>query len=614
MNLMKRLYSLLAVSLITLGATAQVNQKLSATARQGVKFNPKTNTAVDANQSQSAKPHFLVHQQKMTQVEELVGTSIYDLQTNNSVQNRIIADDAGVSATFTFSATNASDTYPDRGTGYNYRTAGVWQEDITSRLESFRTGWPSLMHLANGKEVIMNHSGSTGIKVWSRNTIGSGTWTNTVVPNATSGLTMLWPRAVAGGADGNTIHMICVTDPSGAAYPNGMTNALLYNRSTDGGLTWDLTEVVLPGEDSSIVKSFSADTYAIYSRGNKVAIAAFGELQDSYLWISNDNGSTWTQQIIWDFPINNYVVDMGTDVGLDGIQDTILSTDGAGAVYIDASNLVHASWGSMFYTDDLGVVDSVYSYFPLGGSILYWNESMTDPATQVVVIGTAVDSDATVPNATTQVGQYGNSGVNSHPQFAEAADGTLFCSFRGVNDAFFNGQEYLSHIWAVKSDDGGVTWSTTASDITPDAAQEGFEYTYGSMAPFAYGDKLHLIIQRDLEPGIHVQPEAAADPVSDNDQIYVCISLDLNAVEEVSATKSNMQVFPNPTANQLNVQIPTNESALIAIYNVQGQLLKSTNTNQMGKSTLDVSSLAPGVYEVKCITHNGNFTSRFVKH
>jgi Secretion system C-terminal sorting domain len=614
MNLMKRLYTLVAASLFTLGATAQVNQKIPATARQGVKFNPKTNTTVGVNQSPVAKPHFLANQEKMIQVEELVGTSIYDLQTNNSVQNRIIADDAGVAATFTFSATSATNTYPDRGTGYNYRTAGVWQEDITSRIESMRTGWPSIIHTASNAELVLNHSGSGGIKVWKRNTIGSGTWTNTVVPTPVSGLAMLWPRAVAGGPDGNTIHMICVTDPTGAAYPNGMTNALLYNRSTDGGATWDLTEVLLPGEDSSIVKSISADTYAIYSRGNKVAIATFGELQDSYLWTSNDNGSTWTQQIIWDFPIDNYTIDMGTDIELDGIQDTILSTDGAGAVYIDASDVVHAAFGSMFYTDDLGVVDSVYSYFPLTGSILYWNESMTDPATQVMIIGEAVDTDATIPAGTTEVGQYGNSGVNSHPQFAEAADGTLFCTFSGINDLFFNGQEYLNHIWAVKSDDGGVTWSATASDITPDAGQEGFEYVYASTAPFAYGDKIHLIVQRDLEPGIHVQPEAAADPITDNDQIYVCISLDLNAVEEVSMTKANMQLFPNPANNLLNIKLPSNETYIAAVYNVSGQIVKSINSSQVGTTSLDISSLAPGVYEVKCISAKGNYISRFVKN
>jgi len=439
---MKRLYFALAMGVAFSASAQQIPTKLSASQNKAAKFNPYTNTTVgDASTQQSKAPYAVSTAKSMVQVEEYVGTSIYDLQTNNSIQNRIIADDAGVAACFTFSATNSSDTYPDRGTGYNYRTAGVWQDDITQRVESMRTGWTSLIHPANGSEILMNHSGTGGIKVWTRSAVGSGTWVNSMVPTA-SGFGMFWPRATSGGADGNSIHMVCLSDPNAGVFTNGMTGALLYNRSLDGGATWDQTEVLLPGEeDASLIDGISADTYAIHARGNKIAIACFGDLQDSYIWISNDNGSTWTRSTIWDFPIDNYVIDQGTDVGLDGVQDTILSTDGAGAVFIDASGTAHAAFGTMFYTDDLGVVDSVYSYFPLAGSIAYWNESMTDPATQVLEIGVSPDNDTTIPAATTEVGQYGNSGIASHPQLAEAADGTIFCSYQAVNEAFFNGAE-----------------------------------------------------------------------------------------------------------------------------------------------------------------------------
>jgi len=591
----------------------QIPTKLSASQNKAAKFNPYTNTAVGTSISQKSKAPYAVSTAKsMVQVEEYVGTSIYDLQTNNSIQNRIIADDAGVAACFTFSATNSSDTYPDRGTGYNYRTAGVWQDDITQRVESMRTGWTSLMHPANGSEILMNHSGTAGIKVWTRPAIGTGTWVNSVVPTP-SGFAMFWPRAISGGADGNSIHMICLSDPNAGAFTNGMTGAILYNRSLDGGATWDLSEILLPGlEDTTLVTGFSADTYAIHARGNKIAIAAFGDLQDSYIWISNDNGTTWTRSTIWDFPIDHYVIDQGTDVALDGVQDTILSTDGAGAVFIDASGTAHATFGTMFYTDDLGVIDSSYSYFPLGGSIAYWNENMVDPATEVLEIGVSPDVDTTIPAATTEVGQYGNSGIASHPQLAEAADGTIFCSYQAVNENYFNGAEYLRHIYAVKSDDGGATW-TTPSDITPDIAEDGFEYVYASMAPFAYGDKIHLIVQRDFEPGIHVQPETAADPVTDNDQIYVCVSLDLVSVEEGSLTKTSFNVFPNPTTSELNIQVGANENGEIRIFNANGQLVRSFNNFNNGTTKVDVSNLANGVYEVQYQNENGTSNQRFVK-
>lgn len=610
---MKRLYFALAMGVAFSASAQQVPTKLTASQNKAAKFNPYTNTTVGTGSSNQSKAPYAVSSAKsMVQVEEYVGTSIYDLQTNNSVQNRIIADDAGVAACFTFSATNSSDTYPDRGTGYNYRTAGVWQDDITQRVESMRTGWTSLIHPANGSEILMNHSGTGGIKVWTRSAIGSGTWVNSMVPTA-SGFGMFWPRATSGGADGNSIHMICLADPNAGAFTNGMTGALLYNRSTDGGATWDQTEVLLPGEeDASLIDGISADTYAIHARGNKIAIACFGDLQDSYIWISNDNGSTWTRSTIWDFPIDNYVIDQGTDVGLDGVQDTILSTDGAGAVFIDASGTAHATFGTMFYTDDLGVIDSVYSYFPLGGSIAYWNENMVDPATEVLEIGVSPDNDTTIPAATTEVGQYGNSGIASHPQLAEAADGTIFCSYQAINENYFNGAEYLRHIYAVKSDDGGATW-TAPADITPDIAEDGYEYVYASMAPFAYGDKIHLIVQRDSEPGIHVQPETAADPVTDNDHIYVCVTLDLVGVEEGSLTKTSFNVFPNPTTSELNIQVAANENGVIRIFNANGQLIRSFNNFNNGTTKVDVSDLANGVYEVQYQNANGTSNQRFVK-
>lgn len=591
----------------------QIPTKLSASQNKAAKFNPYTNTTVGDTPSQQSKaPYANSNAKSMIQVEEYVGNTIYDLQTNNSIQNRIIADDAGVAACFTFSATNSSDTYPDRGTGYNHRTAGEWQDDITQRVESMRTGWTSLMHPSNGSEILMNHSGTGGIKVWSRAAVGTGNWTNSVVPTP-SGFAMFWPRAASGGADGNSIHMICLSDPNAGAYTNGMTGALLYHRSTDGGATWDLTEVLLPGEENtSLVDGFSADTYAIHARGNRIAVATFGELQDSYIWLSEDNGSTWTRSTIWDFPIDNYVIDMGTDIELDGLQDTVLSSDGAGAVFIDASGTAHAAFGTMFYTDDLGVVDSVYSYFPLTGSIAYWNEAMVDPATEVLEIGISIDIDPSIPASTTEVGQYGNSGIASHPQLAEAADGTIFCSYQAVNEAYYNGSEYLRHIYAVKSDDGGANWSEP-SDITPDIDEDGYEYVYASMAPDAFGDKIHLIVQRDFEPGIYVQPEDDADPLTDNDQIYVCVTLDLVGVEEGSLTKTAFSVFPNPATTHLSIQVPSNEAGVVRVFNANGQLVRAVNNFNNGIVQMSISDLANGVYNVQYQNKNETSNQLFVK-
>ena len=76
-----------------------------------------------------------------------IGWTSYDLQTNNSVQNRILVhDDGTMSAVWTMSA--ELNLYDDRGTGYNFYD-DFWSVlflilPTNPRLESSRTGWPSL--------------------------------------------------------------------------------------------------------------------------------------------------------------------------------------------------------------------------------------------------------------------------------------------------------------------------------------------------------------------------------------------------------------------------------------------------------------------------------------
>ena len=74
--------------------------------------------------------------------------------------------------------------------------------------------------------------------------------------------------------------------------------------------------------DSSAFFAFSGDTYAIHSRGNTVAFAAFNDFADSFVMISQDNGDTWEQQLLVDFPVDLYEVDMGLpEIGEDYNED-----------------------------------------------------------------------------------------------------------------------------------------------------------------------------------------------------------------------------------------------------------------------------------------------------
>lgn len=761
---MKKFYSFGVLMAIAGALTAQshINPKLGKT--QSAKYNPYTQEVIHETIAKAGKkPSMVPGAVKMISTEEELGVTVYDLQSNGSVCPRIIADDNGVAATFTFSAIEGGGSYTDRGTGYNFRSSATntWEEFPSTRIENIRTGWSNLVHLSNGTEMVLAHNGAGGIKYVQRATVGTGDWSAAAEIPTANGEALLWPRACNGGSDGNTVHMTAITDPNNTTNYNGLGSCLLYYRSTDGGATWDVTDGALPEMNSNYTTGVTADTYAIHARGNTVVISVFGELQDSYIFVSEDNGTTWTKTVFWDFPIDNYDIDMGTDIEGDGIQDTILSSDGTGALYIDVNNNIHIAFGTMFYTDDLGVVDSTYSYFPLAGSIAYWNSNMTPElvgqdsivvgqdsvfaynetfytneidyinsvyATDTFVenqnigdgpelmasvvaapdgivwstleisftsdngqgmyvyngmdsvylassnsidisgmnlgsdfdmyfygenggtlqgvditftgefstgeivdtvyvvdyvvavydyfdvyeyvdvfnynnavleIGISPEIDPATPADITEVGQYGNSGIASHPQIAGDADGNIYVAYSAINELYFNGEEYLRHVFAVKSTDAGFNWSDPA-DITPDLAEVGWEYMYASMAHEVYNDKLHLIIQKDEEPGVHVQPEDVADPVGDNIQIYLAISTDLvpSFNEGVDGVEANaIMAYPNPTSNNFTLVTESLVGGQLAVYDAMGRMVMKDNIST-GKTNVSVLHWNKGVYHL----------------
>jgi hypothetical protein len=261
--------------------------------------------------------------------------------------------------------------------------------------------------------------------------------------------------------------------------------------------------------------------------------------------------------------------------------------------------------------DTVYVVDTViavYDYFDVYQYVDIFNYNSV-----VLEIGVSPDTDTTIPAAITEVGQYGNSGIASHPQIAGDATGNIYVSYAAINELYFNGEEYLRHIFAVKSTDAGFTWSDPA-DITPDLAEVGWEYMYASMAHEVYNDKLHLLIQKDEEPGIHVQPEDVADPVADNIQIYLAISTDLvpSFNEGVDAFATNtFSAYPNPTSNNFTLVTESFVGGQLAIYDAMGRMVMRDNIVS-GKTNVGVSNWNKGVYHLVITKAGMNFQSSVV--
>lgn len=464
---------------------------------------------------------------KSTMTSEVIGWTTYDLQTNGSVQNRIVVhDDGTISAAWTMSS-ELNAIFSDRGTGYNHFDGSNWTFPAPSppfsepRLEDSRVGWPSLLALGDGSERVMTHSTDNNVlNQASRALIGTGTWTNSMVGENY----LIWNRSAAGGLDGNTIHMIALTEPTGGTWTGslwqGLNGALLYFRSQDGGNYWDIDTMVIPGMDSSSFLGFSADNYAITAKGETVVIAYFNDWGDSFIMKSTDNGDTWAKTVFLDFPVDKYAIDAGLDLDNNDTLDMVYSTDNSGAVILDDAGNAHVFYGIMSYIDD-DLSDGGSSWFPLTNGIAYWNESFGPDMTPPVVQDTSLwysdmmnnhwitqapelNGDSTI-GGIDEIGGYAlyYRSQASMPSAGLASNGDIYLSFSGYTETIDNGTQVFRHIYVTKSEDGGITWKTPV-DVTPHDDWNGMqECVYGSMSPII-DDKIRMVYQLDFEPGLAV--------------------------------------------------------------------------------------------------------------
>jgi len=521
--------------------------------------------------------------------ETMIGSTVYDSQTNSSVANRIYAyPDGTIGAVWTMGF--ASTDYADRGTGYNYFNGTSWGDEPTTRIESMRTGWPSYYPLGNG-ELVVAHDFVSGLQISKRPVKGTGGWTTSFLAAPAGATKVSWPRVISVG---NTIHIIAI---SGVPF-EGLDLALLYYRSTDGGTTWE-NPVILPGLDAvslgaGVGKSFSgfgSDAYAWAApKGDTIAFAVANSMGGAWIMKSFDNGVSWSKVTIFTMPVLTTAP-----------SPIMASTDGAISIAMDSEGNAHVVFGRMFVSDD-DFVATGYSYYPFTDGLVYWNETMPQlDTTQLADAEMLMDqgnllawmedingnAEIDFPEVTSgqfPFGLYGSS-LSSMGQIVIDKYDNIYVTYSSCREDLINpganpNVQLYRHLYLTEKNNGFFNWNTP-HDLNSYIEHTYDECVFASLASETQGgfsSYLNILYHLDPEPGTSIG--ADEDQPGDNYVNYLTVwhSMPPPGIKPVDMVK-DVSISPNPAMDYVDIQVLLKNSNKVEaeVYDVMGkQVLKNS--------------------------------------
>lgn len=544
--------------------------------------------------------------------ETTIGVTRYDLQSNQSVQNRIYKyADGTIAAVWTRGLFDAA--YADRGTGYNYFDGTAWQAIPSARIESSKTGWPSIAPLGTNGEIVAAHHNTAGLVISKRTPRFTGIWEESILAGPAGAVDISWPRMVTSGADHNKVHVIATTYSEYLQQEYG----LLYYRSPDGGATWDQQHVILPGMGKTDYEGYSGDCYAFAEpRGDTVAFVVGDNWIDIFLMKSTDGGTTWSKTVIFQHPYPHFVETTTL------VTDTPTVCDGAVAVTLDKHGKAHVSFGIMRVLND-DLTDGQTSYFPGSDGLAYWNEDMPaltslkfeDLEQSGNLIGWAQDMNGNDTLDFVDISVYYMS-VTSMPNLTVDENDNIFVFFSSIMENLDNGNQNYRHLYGRAFADG--YWHSFV-DITSSIFHNFDECVFPSVA-YNTDDNLHVVYQADEEPGLSVRGDE--DPATDNNIIYTRVpkqDLLVTGINELHKSINYVsQNFPNPAQGTTEVAVRLSKASKLGIEvcNLTGQralVIPSENfTAGEHHFTLNLEKLVPGVYFYTVVAGDQKITKKMI--
>jgi hypothetical protein len=582
----------------------------------------------------------------------------YDLQSNHFCSNRMYQLPNGSVGIVATQSHQSNQSASDRGTGYNFYNAetGEWGEIPESRVESMRTGWPTIAQWGEKGEILISH---TPMRCWTREIAGEGEWVyRGELPTHPEDYPYpedaTWPRVATSGDNHNIIHVIGdlqYQDNNGDIY-----NHQVYIRSEDAE-NWEISYGPLTqvGYETG---SFSGDDYAIAAHDHTVAILYTGSLHNSvWMFKSTDDGLTWESRRVWEDPYEGH-----NDV----VYEDTLFRPMNGAIAIDNRDVVHVALNTFeMMIDEDNIANGTYSVWSgrAVDGIIYWNDTQEGPIADTYhpeYVGTPLEEHFANPNpfhaarlwwpipddpgyvkmhpdSTKWIGympmyegcewendnfyhedNYHNRffGTSGHPALSIDPMGNIACAYSTPNvsrlDA--NSQKYLRSIYvSYRNVDKGY-WDQIEDDITdPDVA---FTFIISenlftlSVTNTVNPCEFWFGFQSDDQIGLYW--DDGQNEATENMIHAIKITEPLGVSENYEAQDVVYGMYPNPATDYVVVKSSQDVEANISIVNLVGQTVKQFSKSlKTGENAMSMD-LKSGIYFCTISANGFSKTIKFV--
>ena len=567
----------------------------------------------------------------------------YDLQSNQYVANRMVQwADGSVAVVATMSHEN-NQTASDRGTGYNFYDGSEWQDMPETRIESFKTGWPSIAQWGENGEIVLAH-GNGHMQCFTRETAGQGEWQYMgALPDFPEGYPYAeyptWPRVVTCGDNHNIIIAVAVLQHSISSDETDLQTVMW--RSEDAQ-NWTISYGPLEqvGWDHN---QFSADDYCMAANGHTVALLYSGCLTNSvWMFKSTDDGLTWESTRVWENPYEGREFD---EEPAWGMEDTLFMPMN-GAIVVDNNGVAHVALNTFEMWHSLENEPGYYTYWSgrTVDGIVYWNDTQEAPMqspdgnphhaarlwwpdpenpgyAHIVADSTRWigylpmynDENGTMISFNNDMvyrEEYHSKiyGLSGHPALSCDPYGNLACAFsspitRRTNTAANQTEYYCRSIYVSYYNVDEGYWHQVEDDLTDDEVDFMYMLTDNlftiSVLNTINGGEFWFGFQSDDEIGFY-WGSGATQPAGSENTIHVCKVIApaeyASVPENNDAQEAVYSIYPNPATNYMVVNSAMDTDATVTIYNLVGQAVKQFNKHLgTGENTINID-LKSGVY------------------